>query len=57
MQGCSGAVQRVLGKMPGVQKVDIDMPQQKVVVTTDGSIDAAAVKETVSKTGKTTEFW
>lgn len=57
LQGCSGAVQRVLGKMPGVQNVNIDMPQQKVVVTVDDSVDPAAVKETVAKTGKATEFW
>lgn len=57
MQGCSGAVQRVLSKMPGVNSVNIDMKQQKVVVNVDPSVDPNAVKETVAKTGKKTEFW
>jgi copper chaperone CopZ len=43
--------------MPGVQNFNIDMPQQKVTVTVDDTIDPAAVKETVAKTGKATEFW
>ncbi|KAG7671941.1 hypothetical protein Ndes2526B_g07122 [Nannochloris sp. 'desiccata'] len=56
-EGCSGAVQRVLGKMPGVQNFNIDMPQQKVTVTVDDNVDPTAVKEIVAKTGKATEFW
>ena len=32
LQGCSGAVKRVLDKMEGVQSVDIDLAAQKVVV-------------------------
>jgi len=43
--------------MPGVHKVDIDMPSQKVTVTVDPAVDPNAVKETVAKTGKATEFW
>nr|XP_043612680.1 copper transport protein ATX1 [Erigeron canadensis] len=53
--GCSGAVKRVLGKMEGVESFDIDMEQQKVTVK--GNVQPNAVLETVSKTGKKTEFW
>ena len=56
-QGCSSAVQRVLGKMPGIQGVDIDMAAQKVVVRADDGVDPQAVKDAVAKTGKATEFW
>jgi copper chaperone len=52
-----GAVQRVLGKLQGVQSVDIDLEQNKVVVKTDSQLDAETVKSTVAKTGKATEFW
>lgn len=55
LQGCSGAVKRVLDRMEGVQSVDIDLPSQKVVVR--GNLDPQKVKETVAKTGKATEFW
>lgn len=54
-EGCSGAVQRVLNKMEGVQSVDIDMAQQKVVVK--GNVEPQKVLETVAKTGKATSFW
>ncbi len=43
--------------MPGVQNVNIDMPQQKVTVTVDDNVEPERVKETVAKTGKATEFW
>ena len=55
LQGCSGAVQRVLSKMEGVQSVDIDLKEQRVVVK--GDVDPQKVLETVSKTGKATQFW
>jgi copper chaperone len=55
LQGCVGAVRRVLTRLEGVQSVDIDLASQKVVVK--GNVDANVVKETVAKTGKATEFW
>ncbi|XP_058728265.1 copper transport protein ATX1-like [Vicia villosa] len=54
-QGCSGAVKRVLEKLPGVESFDIDMKEQKVTVK--GNVKAEEVYETVSKTGKKTAFW
>ena len=57
MQGCSGAVERVLKNMPGVKSVTTDLETQKVTVVTDDGVSADAVKETVAKTGKATSFW
>ncbi|MCH95557.1 copper transport protein ATOX1-like, partial [Trifolium medium] len=53
--GCSGAVNRVLEKMEGVESFDIDLKEQKVTVK--GNVKPQEVFETVSKTGKKTEFW
>ncbi|KAK9812872.1 hypothetical protein WJX72_005031 [[Myrmecia] bisecta] len=48
--GCEAAVRRVLGKLEGVESVNVDMQQQKVVVT--GTASPEAVLQTVAKTGK-----
>ncbi|MFS7957533.1 putative heavy metal-associated domain, HMA, heavy metal-associated domain superfamily [Helianthus anomalus] len=53
--GCAGAVKRVLSNMEGVETFDIDLEQKKVTVK--GNIEPDAVFQTVSKTGKKTEFW
>ncbi|KAK7392984.1 hypothetical protein VNO78_21434 [Psophocarpus tetragonolobus] len=54
-QGCAGAVNRVLGKMEGVESFDIDMKEQKVTVK--GNVQPDEVLQAVSKTGKKTAFW
>ncbi|XP_004249983.1 copper transport protein ATX1 [Solanum lycopersicum] len=54
-QGCVGAVNRVLGKMEGVESFDIDIKEQKVTVI--GNVEPEAVFQTVSKTGKKTSYW
>ncbi|XP_061351468.1 copper transport protein ATX1-like [Gastrolobium bilobum] len=54
-QGCVGAVNRVLGKMEGVESFDIDLKEQKVTVK--GNVQPEEVLQTVSKTGKKTSFW
>eukprot|EP00208_Stichococcus_sp_RCC1054_P004211 CAMPEP_0206137652 /NCGR_PEP_ID=MMETSP1473-20131121/2739_1 /ASSEMBLY_ACC=CAM_ASM_001109 /TAXON_ID=1461547 /ORGANISM="Stichococcus sp, Strain RCC1054" /LENGTH=68 /DNA_ID=CAMNT_0053530841 /DNA_START=169 /DNA_END=375 /DNA_ORIENTATION=+ len=54
-QGCVGSVNRVLGRLEGVDKVDIDLAQKKVTVT--GNVTREAVKEKVAKTGLSTEYW
>ncbi|KAF5796217.1 putative heavy metal-associated domain, HMA, heavy metal-associated domain superfamily [Helianthus annuus] len=41
--------------MEGVETFDIDLEQQKVTVK--GNVQPDAVLQTVSKTGKKTEFW
>ncbi|XP_058739291.1 copper transport protein CCH-like [Vicia villosa] len=53
--GCSGAVNRVLEKMQGVESFEIDMKEQKVTVK--GNVKPQDVFDTVSKTGKKTAFW
>ncbi|KAJ4905124.1 Copper transport protein CCH [Raphanus sativus] len=54
-QGCVGAVNRVLGKMEGVESFDIDIKEQKVTVK--GKVEPEGVFQTVSKTGKKTSYW
>ncbi|MED6201882.1 Cytosolic copper metallochaperone [Stylosanthes scabra] len=54
-QGCVGAVNRVLGKMEGVESFDINLEEQKVTVK--GNVQPEAVLQTVAKTGKKTAFW
>ncbi|KZV55287.1 copper transport protein CCH-like [Dorcoceras hygrometricum] len=54
-QGCSGAVNRVLSKMEGVESFDINLEQQKVTVK--GNVTPESVLQTVSKTGKAASFW
>lgn len=39
----------------GVESFDVDLEQQKVTVK--GNVQPDAVLQTVSKTGKKTEFW
>lgn len=57
IQGCSGAVERVLKNTPGVNSVVTNLETQKVTVETDDSLSANDIKEIVSKTGKATSFW
>lgn len=54
-QGCANAVRRVLGKLDGVQSVEIDLPQQKVTV--ESTSEPEVVKAQVAKSGKKTELW
>ena len=53
--GCSGAVERVIKKMEGVEDYSVDLETQKVVVK--GDVDPQKVFEAISKTGKKTEMW
>jgi len=53
--GCSGAVERVLKKMDGVDDFSVDLETQKVVVK--GNVEPQEVFDAVAKTGKKTEFW
>lgn len=53
--GCSGAVERVLGKLKEkVEKVDIDLDNKKVFVTSTLSSDE--LLETLKKTGKEVNY-
>ncbi|KAJ3361563.1 Cytosolic copper metallochaperone [Allomyces javanicus] len=48
--GCSGAVERALKRLGGINKLDISLEKQTVVVETDHSLET--VFETIKKTGK-----
>jgi len=55
-EGCSNAVNRVLGKLQGqgVNKVDIDLPGKKVYV--DSTLSSEQLLETLKKTGKEVSY-
>ncbi|XP_055319369.1 copper transport protein ATOX1 [Sitodiplosis mosellana] len=54
--GCSGAVEKVLGKLGDkVQNVRIDLDNKKVFVTS-AELNADQLLEVIKKTGKTTNY-
>ncbi|RVE52285.1 hypothetical protein evm_003075 [Chilo suppressalis] len=55
-EGCSGAVERVLGRLKGqgVENVSISLPEQKVSVTS--TLSAEELLEVIKKTGKNTTY-
>ncbi|KAJ8949799.1 hypothetical protein NQ318_000497 [Aromia moschata] len=55
-EGCSGAVNKVLGKMKdkGVEDIEISLKDQRVKVTT--SLPPNEILEAIKKTGKEVEF-
>lgn len=53
--GCSGAVERVLSKLPGVESFEVSLEKQTAVAR-GAALVPAAVLEAVSKTGKKTEL-
>ncbi|KAG2176879.1 hypothetical protein INT43_007533 [Umbelopsis isabellina] len=48
--GCSNAVNRALSKLEGVDKIDIDLEKQLVIV--DTGLPQETVTQTIAKTGK-----
>ncbi|KYM83073.1 Copper transport protein ATOX1, partial [Atta colombica] len=53
-EGCSTAVQNVLGKKAGIDDIKIDLSEKKVFVTT--ALNSNEILETLKKTGKTCQF-
>ncbi|KIW05364.1 uncharacterized protein PV09_03880 [Verruconis gallopava] len=49
--GCSGAIDRVLKKLEGVDKYEVSLEKQTAEVHTD--LDYETVLNTIKKTGKT----
>jgi copper chaperone len=49
-EGCSGAVNRVLKRLDGVENIDVDMGKQKVYV--QSTLPSDKLLETIKKTGK-----
>jgi len=50
--GCSGAVNRVLGKLEGVKSYDVSLDTQTATVQAEPSLDYETVLKTIKKTGK-----
>lgn len=54
--GCSGSVERVLGKLgPAVDKVDIDL-ENRLVYVTSSELSGEQILETINKTGLEAKF-
>ncbi|KAN0079270.1 hypothetical protein V8E54_004484 [Elaphomyces granulatus] len=51
-RGCSGAVERVLKKLEGVQSYQVDLESQSATVTAEPSLSYEKVLETIKKTNK-----
>ncbi|RDL37997.1 Uncharacterized protein BP5553_05430 [Venustampulla echinocandica] len=50
--GCSGAVNRVLGKLEGVKSYDVSLDTQSATIVTEPSLSYEKVLQTIQKTGK-----
>ncbi|KAI1494680.1 hypothetical protein F5X96DRAFT_665572 [Biscogniauxia mediterranea] len=50
--GCSGAINRVLGKLEGVKSYDVSLEKQEALVVAEPSLDYETVLRTIKKTGK-----
>lgn len=52
-QHCVNAVTEEVSKVPGVERVAVDLEAGKVTVTTAGAVDDAAVRAAVDEAGYT----
>lgn len=50
--GCSGAVNRVLGKLEGVDSYNVSLEDQSATVTAKDSLSYQTVYDTIAKTNK-----
>ncbi|KAI1269710.1 iron copper transporter [Xylariaceae sp. FL1019] len=50
--GCSGAINRVLGKLEGVESYDVSLDKQEAVVVASSGLSYDTVLRTIKKTGK-----
>ncbi|KAI1766472.1 hypothetical protein GGR53DRAFT_486220 [Hypoxylon sp. FL1150] len=50
--GCSGAVNRVLGKLEGVKNYEVSLEKQEALVVAEPGLDYETVLKTIKKTGK-----
>ncbi|RYP01680.1 hypothetical protein DL764_006143 [Monosporascus ibericus] len=50
--GCSGAINRVLGKLEGVKSYEVSLEKQEALVVAEPSLDYETVLRTIAKTGK-----
>ncbi|KAI1279837.1 iron copper transporter [Xylaria sp. FL0933] len=54
--GCSGAIDRVLGKLDGVQSYEVSLEKQEASVVANPGLDYETVLKTIKKTGKKVEW-
>ncbi|PWZ53087.1 Heavy metal-associated isoprenylated plant protein 30 [Zea mays] len=54
-EGCERVVRQALQNLRGVDRVDVNVPMEKVTVT--GYVDRARVLQEVRRSGKKAEFW
>jgi len=52
--GCATAVRGVVGRVPGVEKLDVSWENNQVIV--DGTADADTILAVIKRTGKTCSF-
>ncbi|KAI0182061.1 hypothetical protein GGR52DRAFT_527277 [Hypoxylon sp. FL1284] len=50
--GCSGAVNRVLGRLEGVKNYEVSLEKQEALVTAEPGLEYETVLKTIKKTGK-----
>jgi Cu+-exporting ATPase len=51
--GCVRSIERVVGRIPGVSNVDVELAENLAIVT--GAFDANAVMEAIRKAGYTSQ--
>lgn len=51
-EGCSGAVNRALGRVEGINSKDVSLEKQTVIVDATPSLSYQTVHDTIAKTGK-----
>lgn len=51
-EGCTNAVNRVLGRLDGVNEKHVSLSDQKVLVDADPSLTLTQVHDAIAKTGK-----
>ncbi|MBA0745560.1 hypothetical protein Gogos_008132, partial [Gossypium gossypioides] len=56
-EGCAVKIKKALGKLKGVDSVDVDMRMQKVTVMGWAASDQKKMLETARKSGKRAELW
>ncbi|XVF40349.1 hypothetical protein PTKIN_Ptkin01aG0106200 [Pterospermum kingtungense] len=56
-EGCVAKIRKALGKLKGIDSVDVDMQKQKVTVMGWAASDHKKILKTVSKTGRKAELW
>ncbi|CAI9768968.1 unnamed protein product [Fraxinus pennsylvanica] len=54
-EGCKRKVKKILKQVPGVENVEVDIKQQKVIVT--GNVDGDSLTKKLIKSGKKAELW